>query len=205
MARKFLEIAFTPAVLEAQQRYFGRSRPVSGAADFDALGVDEFAFITERDSFYMASVSETGWPYVQHRGGPAGFLRRVDERTLGFADYSGNRQMISVGNLAMNARVCLFLMDYPNRVRLKILGRARVEDARERPDLVRQLADPGMEDRVERIVLIEVVSFDWNCPKYITPRFTEEQIHAAIQPLHDEIAALRARVAQLQGSALPRE
>jgi predicted pyridoxine 5'-phosphate oxidase superfamily flavin-nucleotide-binding protein len=139
----------------------------------------------------MATVSETGWPYVQHRGGKPGFLRVVSPNQLAFADYKGNRQMLSAGNLSGNDRVCLFLMDYPQRTRLKILGHARVTDAREHLELVAQFA--GMEERgiVERIFLIDVVSYDWNCPKHITPRYTVAEVEEAVAPL-------RARIAELE-------
>ncbi|MBU1212787.1 MAG: pyridoxamine 5'-phosphate oxidase family protein [Alphaproteobacteria bacterium] len=133
MGHKFAEIAFTDTVKSVQQAMGSRSgyaRREGGDVDFNVrLGPSEAQFIAERDSFYMATVSETGWPYVQHRGGPKGFLRVLDEKTLGFADFSGNRQYVSVGNLKTDDRVSLFLMDYPNRTRLKVLGRARVVGA----------------------------------------------------------------------------
>jgi predicted pyridoxine 5'-phosphate oxidase superfamily flavin-nucleotide-binding protein len=191
MAGKFLELAFTPNVIAAQQKYFGRAQNLPPQPERDTLADDEAQFIQSRDSFYMATVSETGWPYVQHRGGKPGFLRVVSRGQLAFADYKGNRQMLSAGNLTGNDRVCLFLMDYPQRTRLKILGHARVADAREHPELVAQFA--GMEERgiVERIFLIDVVSYDWNCPKYITPRFTIAEVEEAVAPL-------RARIAELE-------
>src|SRR5689334_3744270 len=131
MAEKFFKIAFTDSVKKAQAHYYGKAQQAYHSAEGDTLTEDEMEFIRARDSFYMATVSETGWPYVQHRGGPAGFLRVVSPAALAFADYKGNRQMLSTGNLAAKDRVCLFLMDYPQRTRLKILGHARVEDARE--------------------------------------------------------------------------
>ena len=142
----------------------------------------------------MATVSETGWPYVQHRGGKPGFLRVTSPSTLAFADYKGNRQLLSTGNLAVNDRVTLFLMDYPQRTRLKILGHARVEDARQHPELVAQLAEPEVQRIVERLVLIEVVSFDWNCPQHITPRYTAAEVEKAIAPLRQRIAELEAEL-----------
>jgi uncharacterized protein len=194
MAGKFLELAFTPAVRAAQEKYFGRPQTVPSAPERDALTDDEIEFIGSRDSFYLATVTETGWPYVQHRGGEAGFLRVFSPTQLAFADYQGNRQMLSTGNLAVNDRVCLFLMDYPQRTRLKILGRARVVDARERPDLVAQLAEPGARRIVERLFLIEVVSYDWNCPKYITPRYTAAEVEEAVAPLRRRIAELEEQL-----------
>ena len=136
MALKFLDLAFTDSVRRAQEHYFGGSQRLPPAPERDALTEDEIQFIESRDSFYLATVTEKGWPYMQHRGGPAGFLRVTGPAQLAFADYKGNRQMLSTGNLAVNDRVCLFLMDYPQRTRLKILGHARVEDARQHPDLV---------------------------------------------------------------------
>jgi hypothetical protein len=191
MAGKFLELAFTPSVLAAQQKYFGRAQNLPPQPERDALTDDEAQFIQSRDSFYMATVSETGWPYVQHRGGQPGFLRVVSPTQLAFADYMGNRQMLSTGNLAANDRVCLFLMDYPQRTRLKILGHARVVDAREHPKLAEQFSEAETRRIVERIFLIEVISYDWNCPKYITPRYTAAEVEEAVAPL-------RARIAELE-------
>ena len=195
MARKFLETLTTPAVLRAQEQYYGRSRPIAASGDHDPLGPAEAAFIAARDSFYVASVSESGWPYLQHRGGPPGFLRLLGPTTLAFADYEGNHQMVSTGNLAADDRVALFLMDYPHRRRLKLLGHARVIDARERPDLVAQLGAANADARVERVMLNEVVSCDGNCPQHITPRFSEDEVAALVEPLRRQIAALQAQLA----------
>lgn len=193
MARTFLATLATPAVLHEQERYYGRARPVTATDPVDPLGPREAEFIAERDSFYMASVGEAGWPYVQHRGGPAGFLRVVSPTTLAFADYGGNRQLLTTGNVAVDDRVSLFLMDYAHRRRLKILGHARVADAREHPELLAQLAvEDGAE--VERVVTIEVVSFDWNCPQHITQRFTAAEVVSVVEPLQREIERLRRLV-----------
>jgi predicted pyridoxine 5'-phosphate oxidase superfamily flavin-nucleotide-binding protein len=200
MADKFLEIAVTPAVAQAQTRYYGRPWPVVEGAPPDALGDDEQEYIAQRDSFYMATVSETGWPYLQHRGGPKGFLRVLGPASLAFADYAGNRQLLSTGNLAVNDRVTLFLMDYPRRTRLKILGRARVEDAREHPELIDSLAEPKLRRVVERLYFIDVVSFDWNCPKFITPRYTAEEVQEATAPLRARIAELEEQLKQRDAS-----
>ena len=192
MAKKYLEIVVTPAVVEAQKRCFGRSSAVQAGTDRDPLGADEIAFITARDSFYMATVSETGWPYIQHRGGQPGFLRVLDSHTLAFADYKGNRQLLSTGNIAVNDRVSLFLMDYPRRERLKILGHARVTDASSEP--VEQLVEPKARPSVERLFFIDVISFDWNCPKYITPRYTAAEVEEVVSPLKRRIAELEAEL-----------
>ena len=200
MALEYLEVATTPAVQEAQRHYYGRAQnfPSPGGPGEEErrtpLGPDEAAFIMERDSFYLGTVSETGWPYVQHRGGPPGFLRVLDAHTLAFADLRGNRQLLSTGNLAAgNDRIALFLMDYPGRTRLKVMGHARVLDAREEPDVAAQVVpDPDLRAKTERLFVVEVVSFDWNCPQHITPRYTLKEIEAEI------VAPLRARVAELE-------
>ena len=194
MAGRYLETYFTPRVLAAQRQYFGRSQNVPPQPERDPLTDEEHVFIGARDSFYLATISENGWPYVQHRGGPAGFLRVVSPTQLAFADYQGNRQMLTTGNLAANARIALFLMDYPRRERLKILGHARTEDARAHPELVAQLAEPEARGIVERLFFIEVLSFDWNCPKYITPRYTAAEVEEAVAPLKERIAELEAQL-----------
>lgn len=195
VAERFMRTVLTPSVLAVQKHYYARHAAAGSASEPDALTDDEMQFIRSRDSFYMATVSETGWPYVQHRGGPSGFLHVVSPTRLAFADYKGNRQLLSTGNLATDDRVCLFLMDYPQRTRLKILGHVRVEDTRTRPDLIAQLAEPEMRALVERVFLIEVVSFDWNCPKYITPRYTAAEVEQIVVPLKQRIAELE----KLQG------
>lgn len=200
MANHFLETLFTPAVRRAQAYYYGRERPALPASARDPLGDEERAFIEARDSFYMATVSENAWPYVQHRGGARGFLRVVNPTLLAFADYQGNRQLLSTGNIAGNDRVTLFLMDYPNQTRLKIIGHARIEDAKEHPELFAQLTDPKIARVVERFVFIEIVSFDWNCPKYITPRYTAEEIEALVAPLKKRIAELEAKAGPPAGA-----
>lgn len=185
----------TPRVLEAQEQYYGRRAAVLPTLERDALGPRETEFIASRDSFYMATLSESGWPYIQHRGGPAGFLKVLDPHTLGFADFKGNRQLISTGNLAANDRAALFLMDYPQRERLKILGHARVQDAREHRELADQLSpSPELRGKIERVFFIEVVSFDWNCPKYITSRYTDVEVAQRLAPLKERIAELERQL-----------
>jgi len=174
--------------------YYGKDVNIAGAPERDPLTQAEAEFIAERDSFYLGSISETGWPYIQHRGGPRGFLHVVNETTLAFADYKGNRQLLTTGNVSVNNRVALFLMDYPNRARLKILGHARVEDARAHPKLVAQLADPKMRSSVERLVFFDVVSFDWNCPKYITPRYSLEEVEELAESLRTRITELESEL-----------
>src|SRR5262249_27612894 len=159
MAANYLKLAVTESVRKAQEHYFGAPQALAGKPEVDALTEDEIAFIQARDSFYIASISESGWPYIQHRGGRAGFLRVLNPGSLAFADYRGNRQLLSTGNLKANDRVAMFLMDYPQRTRLKILGHARVEDARQHAELVQQLAEPEVQRIVERLFFIEIVSF----------------------------------------------
>jgi predicted pyridoxine 5'-phosphate oxidase superfamily flavin-nucleotide-binding protein len=191
MGERFLSEIMTPEVFAAQERYYGRRYAFSRGVEPDALGAEEIDFIARRDSFYLATVTSSGWPYIQHRGGPAGFLQVVDPHSLAFADFRGNRQLASTGNLAGADRVALFLMDYAQRKRLKILGRARVIDAREPPALADDLGlPPALRRRVERVFTIEVVGFDWNCPAYITPRYSQAEVDEHVQPLRERIAAL---------------
>ena len=200
MAAKFMQLVLTPAVQTAQERYFGKHQVVASAPERDPFTADEAAFITQRDSFYMATRNSDGWPYLQHRGGPAGFLKVLGPHQLGFADFKGNRQMLSTGNLAGDDRVSIFLMDYPHRERLKILGHARVLDARENAVLADQLSpSPELRSKIERLFVIDVVGFDWNCPQYITPRFTEAEVEAHIAPLKAQIAELEEQLRHTTG------
>jgi len=199
MAQTFLHTMFGPGSRALQDIAGSRSsyaRMEAGAGERDILTEREIAFIEDRDSFYMASISEDGWPYVQHRGGPAGFLRVVGENRIGFADYRGNRQYLSTANVAHDDRVALFLMDYPNRRRLKLIGHARSSDD---PAQIAALMTAGYDALPERAFLIDVVGYDWNCPQHITPRFTEDEIRRGAQPLLDELASLRTRIAELEG------
>jgi ferredoxin-NADP reductase/predicted pyridoxine 5'-phosphate oxidase superfamily flavin-nucleotide-binding protein len=193
MAHKFAEIAFTPVVRAMQVEQGSRAgyARMDGGDDYNhRLGEREAVFIAARDSFYMASVGESGWPYIQHRGGPVGVMKVLDESTIGFADYSGNRQYVSTGNFRSDNRVALFFMDYANRRRLKMLGRVRTIELDE-PELLARLEDDGYPAQIERGFLIEVEAFDWNCPQHITPRFTPDQVEA-------QLAVLRAESRQLK-------
>jgi len=203
VSRAFSDIAFTPAVRAEQTRMGSRSAyaRLDHAEDRrDTLTAEEAAFIEASDGFYQATVSETGWPYVQFRGGPAGFLKVLDAKTVAYADFRGNVQYISVGNLRGDDRVALILMDQAHRRRLKLLGRARLVQASDEPALLARLEMPGYRARVERAVVITVEAFDWNCPQHITPRFTEAEIAQATAPLHSELAALRSEVARLKAT-----
>lgn len=197
MPTNFQRISRTNSIREAQKHYCGAAEPEADpATPPDELTPEEIDFIQARDSFYMATINADGWPYIRHRGGPAGFLRVLDSRTLAFADYRGNRQMLSTGNLATNDRVALFLMDYPQRTRLKILGHATVKDAREHTEIVEQLTDAKDRRLVERVFLIKIVGFDWNCPAHITPRYTAAEIEEMVAPLKRRIAELEAGLRQ---------
>jgi predicted pyridoxine 5'-phosphate oxidase superfamily flavin-nucleotide-binding protein len=202
MGNKFAEIAFTPSVLAVQKRmgsskYYDKT--LRGESYNQELGPDETAFIRLRDTFYMASVSETGWPYVQHRGGPPGFIKVLDATTLGFADYRGNRQYISVGNVSKDDRVAIIFIDYPNRTRLKLLGHARIVDAGE-SELLAALDMPAYQARVERGFLIKVAAYDWNCPQHITPRFTQAEIEAVMGNLKQRIADIEAELQECRST-----
>ena len=193
MGYGFLDTLKTPSI-EAVRKANGGDvvwANFAGDRDFDRFTKDERAFIGQRDSFYMATVAQNGWPYIQHRGGPAGFLRVLDDRTLGFADFRGNRQYISVGNLSVNNRAALFLMDYANRARLKILGHVEIKDLKDDPGLAGKLAVPGYKSRVERAMLIRLKNFDWNCPQHITPRFTQAELEPALTPLRKRLIDLQ--------------
>lgn len=198
MGHKFAEIAFTESVRQVQQQQGSRDNyaGMDHGADYNhRLSDAEVSFLAERDSFYMSSVSETGWPYVQHRGGPAGFMRVIDEQTIGFADFRGNRQYVSTGNFLNNDRVALFFMDYPNRRRLKLLGRIR-ELGKDETQLLLQLKTEGYRALIERGFVIKVEGFDWNCPQHITPRFTQLQLEALMAPIVKENQQLKHKLGE---------
>ena len=194
MAYGFLDIAATPSVCAAQQangsgEYWAS---IKGDRASDRFTEAEAAFIAERDSFYMATVSESGWPYVQHRGGPPGFIRILDDRTLGVADFRGNRQYISTGNLASDDRAALIVTDYANRRRLKIYAQVELKDLAADPELAAKLTLPGYKAKIERGLLMHLAAFDWNCPQHITPRFSEAELDHALAPLRARLLALES-------------
>lgn|SRR5690606_19675156 len=198
---RFTSIAFTPRVKVEQERM--GSRRAYARADLaespDALGEDEQAFLAQRDSFYMASVSETGWPYVQHRGGPKGFIKMLDPHTIGFADYRGNKQFVSLGNFAGDDRVALIFVDYPNRARLKLLARVSVVSEASEPEVFAALAAvAGDGARIERAFVLRVEGFDWNCPQHITPRYTAQELRDSVAPLLEKLAAAEAENEELR-------
>ena len=200
MTNAYFEIAHTPAVQGLQEKTGSRRAYArdTGRGN-EALRPDEMAFIAERDGFYLASVSETGWPYVQFRGGPPGFARTPDEHTIAWADFRGNQQFISTGNVLHDDRVSLFFMDYPGQRRLKVYGHLRFADAADDPALAASLAVPGYVARVDRAAVVTVAAWDRNCPQHIPQRFTLAQVETAVAPLRARIAELDAEVARLGG------
>jgi uncharacterized protein len=190
LTNRYSEIAFTPSVRQFQETMGSRRNYAeldTGVATNSELGAAEREFISLRDTFYMASTSETGWPYVQHRGGPTGFLKVIDNKTVGFADFRGNRQYMSAGNISADDRVSLILMDYPNR------GHARIA-APDESELLASLAVPEYRARVERGIVINVAAFDWNCPQHITPRYTQAEVAHLVDKLRAKIAALELQL-----------
>jgi predicted pyridoxine 5'-phosphate oxidase superfamily flavin-nucleotide-binding protein len=202
MTHTFGSLAFTPVVKELQERYGSRrqyERLAAQGASYQGLGPDEREFIGERDSFYMASIGSTGWPYVQHRGGPKGFLKVLDNQTIAFGDYRGNKQYVSTGNLLTDDRVALILVDYPRQARLKVLGHAKITARAEAGDFLEVVRDE--EDTfVERVYVIHVDAFDWNCQQHITPRFTADELHTILAPFDERLQTLEAENARLRTS-----
>jgi uncharacterized protein len=185
MAHNFGSLVFTPLVKALQEKYGSRrqyARLEAGDPVRDVLGPDEAAFIAERDSFYLATVGSSGWPYIQHRGGPKGFLKVVDDHTIAFADFRGNKQFISTGNLGTDNRIALIMVDYPHQARLKVLGRAEIFEGEAAREWIERLREPDYKAVIERVYVIRVEAFDWNCAQHITPRFTAEQIQEALVP-----------------------
>ena len=207
LVANFGSLVFTPAVKALQEKY-GSRRQYARLEDGGApagLGPEEREYLSERDSFYMASIGASGWPYVQHRGGAKGFLKVIDDRTIAFADFRGNKQFISTGNLTTDNRVALIVVDYARQQRLKILGRAEIFEGEKAKRWLEKARDSEHKAVTERVFVIHVDAFDWNCPQHITPRFTEEEIREAVVPaeirmkeLEGENEKLRAEVARLR-------
>ncbi|HEY3739152.1 MAG TPA: pyridoxamine 5'-phosphate oxidase family protein [Bryobacteraceae bacterium] len=207
MAYPFGSLVFTPVIKALQEQHGSRrqyaKREASGFAQA-GLSESESDFLAECDSFYMASVGAGGWPYVQHRGGPKGFLKIIDEHTVGFADFRGNKQYVSTGNLMTDDRVALLLVDYPRQARLKILGHVKILEGAEMKDWAAKLADPEYHAVVERVFLITIEAFDWNCQQHITPRFTQEQIRGALAPIEKRMQALELENEKLRSQLAAR-
>jgi uncharacterized protein len=193
MPHNFGSLVFTPLVKALQEQHGSRrqyERLEKSNLSPGRLGPQESGFIGERDTFYMATLGSTGWPYVQHRGGPKGFLKVIDESTIAFADFRGNRQYISTGNLMSDSRVALILMDYPRQLRLKILGRVEIFEGEQAKDWIVKIGDPEYKAIVERVYVIRVEAFDWNCQQHIIPRYTAEEIRAALGPAENRMHEL---------------
>jgi predicted pyridoxine 5'-phosphate oxidase superfamily flavin-nucleotide-binding protein len=196
MAHNFGSLVFTPVVKALQEKYGSRrqyARMEEGESFPDRLGPAETAFIAERDTFYMATIGSTGWPYIQHRGGPKGFLKVIDDRTIAFDDFRGNKQYISTGNIATNDRVALIMVDYPNQARLKILGRAEIVEGERAKEWIERLRERGYQAVIERAYVIKLEAFDWNCQQHITPRYTEEEIREVLKPLERQLEELQRK------------
>lgn len=202
---RYAQLAFTDPVREVQAEQGSAAAMArmlaphgSDTAGPDVLGPAEAAFLTERDGVYLATVGATGWPYVQHRGGPPGFLHVLDEHTLGFLDVRGNRQYISTGNLRHDDRVAVFAMDHAHQRRLKLLGRAEIVALDADPELTARLSDVTADGKPERIVLIHVEGVQPNCPQHITPRWSEPELAEALAPLRARLAELEAENVRLR-------
>jgi predicted pyridoxine 5'-phosphate oxidase superfamily flavin-nucleotide-binding protein len=198
VAHNFGSLIFTPTIKALQERHGSRRQYArmegSGASHNglrpQALGAEEKEFLADRDSFYVASIGSTGWPYVQHRGGPAGFLKVIDDHTLALANFSGNKQYISSGNLATDNRVALIFVDYPRQARLKVLGRAEIVEGEQAKEWIDRVRHPAYKAAIESVYVIHVDAFDWNCPQHIVPRFTAEQIQDALTPVEERMREL---------------
>lgn len=195
----YFDIAFTPAVLELQEQKGSRSlyeqATEPGSDDGHRLEPAEIELLASRDSFYLATVGETGWPYLQHRGGDAGFVKILDDRTIGWVERNGNRQYLGTGNITADGRVAAIFVDYPSRTRLKLYGRA-THHADPSPELLGALDATGV--RNDGAITVEVLATNWNCPKYITPRYTEAQVRAGVEPLQVRVAELESELAKLR-------
>lgn len=204
MTRRFFDVAFTPIVKSMQEDHGSRAayaRLEDKPSEADELTDIEAAFIAARDSFYMATVGETGWPYLQHRGGPAGFVKFLGPRTLGIADFRGNRQYVTLGNIVHDQRSALFFMDYPNRRRLKVLARTTSVDLEKEPALAARLIDADYGAKIERGLLFEIEAYDWNCSQHITPRYAAAEVDARVMSLKAEIETLRKALAAAGSAA----
>ena len=200
MAKNFPEIAFTEAVKAVQEKLGSRASYARMEKDtyVDGLTENEIVFISQRDSFYMATMGENGFPYIQHRGGPKGFVKVLDAKRIGFIDFRGNMQYISVGNLATHQNVSLIMVDYPARARLKILAKAHVVELKDDPSLYELLELDGYRFRPERMMVLDIEAYDWNCPQHITPRYTVEEIREIFASQLDHITKLETEINSLK-------
>lgn len=200
MAKNFAEIGFSSAAKKLQEKHGSRATysRMEKQTTYTGLGKYEQSFIAQRDSFYMATTGENGFPYIQHRGGPKGFLKVLDENRLGFIDFKGNMQYISVGNLMTNNKVSLFMVDYPNKRRLKLYAKAEIVELNDNPELLQKLDLEEYKFKPERMMVFNIEAFDWNCPQHITPRFTVEEIEEVLKPQYEHIKNLEDEIAELK-------
>lgn len=200
MAKNFATIGFSSASKKMQEKFGSRATyaRMENQTFFDGMSEYEQNFIAHRDSFYMATAGENGFPYIQHRGGPKGFLKVLDSHRLGFIDFKGNMQYISMGNLETNNKVALILVDYPNKLRLKIYATAEVVALKDNPELHHLLDLDGYKFRPERLIVLNIEAYDWNCPQHITPRFTVEELEEALKPQVEYIQKLEAEIVELK-------
>jgi uncharacterized protein len=188
MPHNFGSLAFTPVIKALQEKYGSRrqyARLEESGSSPDRIGPQESEYLSERDTFYIASIGATGWPYIQHRGGPKGFLKVTDSRTIAFADFRGNRQYISTGNLMTNDRVALILVDYPRQLRLKILGHVEIFEGDQAKEWIPKVREPEYKAVVERVFVIRIEALDWNCQQHIIPRFTADEIREELLPMEN--------------------
>jgi uncharacterized protein len=202
MAKNFPSLAFTDAIKEIQERLGSRKAyaRLEQSTYVDGLTQHEIDFIAHQDSFYMATIGENGYPYIQHRGGSKGFVKVLNAKKVGFIDFSGNRQYISIGNIQTNNNVSLIMVDYPSRTRLKILAKATVIELADDPALYDQLNLADYQFRPERMITLDIEAYDWNCPQHIIPRYTLEEIREAFATQLDEISALKEEIKQLKAA-----
>lgn len=200
MAKNFGSLAFTDEVKSLQKKFGSRKsyERMERRIVIDGLTDVEVDFISKRDSFYMASIGENGFPYIQHRGGPKGFVKVIDSNTIGFIDFSGNKQFITVGNLATHNNVSLIMMDYPAQARLKMYAKAEIIELKDRPDLLKILTLKDYPAKPERMMLLHIEAYDWNCPQHISPRFTGEEIEEALAPQREYIEKLELELKELK-------
>ncbi|GAA4238123.1 pyridoxamine 5'-phosphate oxidase family protein [Postechiella marina] len=199
MAKNFAEIAFTDPVKKLQEKY-GSRKSYQRMEKFnvvDGLTANEKKFIENQDSFYLATTNTNNYPYIQHRGGPKGFLKVLDSKRLGFIDFSGNKQYISVGNIKTNNKVSLFIMDYPNKSRLKIFAKSEIIELKDNPSLLKTLDLNHYNFKPERMIVFHIEAYDWNCPQHITQRYTMQEIEEAINPLKQHIENLEIHIKAL--------
>lgn len=200
MAKNFASIAFTDAVKTIQEKNGSRASyaRMEQHTYVDGLTANEIDFISQRDSFYLATIGDNGYPYIQHRGGPKGFVKVLDSKRIGFIDFKGNMQYVSVGNIATNNNVSIIMVDYPARARLKIYAKAAIVELEDHSDLYELLDLNDYKFKPERMMVLHIEAYDWNCPQHITPRYTVEDIEEAFSSQREHIAKLQAELTTLK-------